>query len=359
MPLLFDQPLLPDLIIRSLEEREDEPCVLLGEEVVTYGDIRRQTSQLIQAQRRHGVGQGGHGVGPGTHIAVLSKNRPEVITNMAASLINGCIVTPLHPMGQLGDHDYAVTDAEVECLVFDPEHFSQRAAELKTLHPDLLLLGLGPNDVGEDYLALAATFEPQPLTGPDIEPEDLCSIIYTGGTTGNPKGVLMSHRVWAAMTWIQMAEWELPTELRMLVATPLSHAALSLLGPVLLNGGAFHVMDGFDPDEFYDVIEQNRIHVVGGDDLLRGVTHEPGQTGRRHRSMGPDLFPVLRPDRSPDGHRPHEKGRARPGQARATVIVWQTGALDARGPARRPGQTGRPRRIGRDLHPRSTGHARL
>jgi len=252
VPALFDQPLLPHMVIRSLEALDDEPCVLLGDQVLTYADIRRQTSRLLQAQRRHGLGKN-------SRIAVLSKNRPEVLTNMTASLVNGCVVTPLHPMGQLSDHDYVIGDAEVECLVFDPAHFSQRAAELKERHPELLLLGLGPAEVGEDYLALAAGFEPQPLTAPDVTPEELCTIVYTGGTTGHPKGVLMSHRVWAAMTWIQMAEWEFPDELRIAVATPLSHAALSLLAPVLLSGGAFHVMDGFDPDEFYDVVEQQRI----------------------------------------------------------------------------------------------------
>ncbi len=252
VPALSDQPLLPHLLARSLESREQEPCILLGDEVRTYGDVRRQTSQFIQAQRQLGVGLG-------TNLAVLSKNRPEVLTNMVASLVNGCIVTPLHPLGQLPDHDYVVGDAGIDCLVYDPSHFSERAAELKKRHPALTLLAFGPDDAGVDYLALADTFEPQRLVVPDVDAEDLCTIVYTGGTTGNPKGVLMSQRVWAAMTWIQMAEWELPTELRMLVATPLSHAALSLLAPVLMRGGAFHVMDGFDPGRFYEVVEDSQI----------------------------------------------------------------------------------------------------
>lgn len=252
MTPLFDQPLLPHLIVRSLEAHDDEPCVLIGDQVNTYADVRRQASRLLQAQRRLGVTQG-------HRVAVLSRNRPEVLANMIASLVNGCVVTPLHPMSQLSDHDYVIGDAEIGCLVFDPEHFSDRAAQLAERHPGLLLLGLGPNDVGDDYLALAGTFEPQPLIPPAVGPEDLCTVVYTGGTTGHPKGVLMSQRVWAAMTWIQMAEWEFPDELRMLVATPLSHAALSLLAPVLLRGGAFCVMDGFEPGEFYRTVEEHRI----------------------------------------------------------------------------------------------------
>jgi fatty-acyl-CoA synthase len=249
---LHDQPLLPHLIAQSLEALESEPCIFLGGQLATYADIRNQTSQLLQAQRAHGMVAG-------SHLAVLSKNRPEVLTNLTASLVNGCVVTPLHPLGQLEDHAYVIGDAEIECLVFDPEHFSELAAALQQRYPDLRLLGLGPSDVGEDYLALAATFEPEPLQPAEVSPEDLCTIVYTGGTTGRPKGVLLSHRVWAAMTWIQMTEWEFPAQLRMLVATPLSHAAMSLLTPVLLSGGAFHVMDSFSPDDFYDMVAEHRV----------------------------------------------------------------------------------------------------
>lgn len=252
MSKLHHEPLLPHLIIRALNRFDNEPCIHLDDHVASYGDVRRQTSQLVQALQSQGVG-------PGTHLAVLSKNRPEVLTNLTASMINGSVITPLHPMGSLDDHAYVVGAAGIECLVVDVDHFAGRAAELKQRFPDLTVLGLGPNNVGEDYLALAATFEPRPLAPPDIDPDDLCSLAYTGGTTGLPKGVLLPQRVWSDLTFIQMAEWEFPDEVRMLVATPLSHAAMTLLGPVLLHGGTFHVMEAFSPEGFFDLVEQRRI----------------------------------------------------------------------------------------------------
>ena len=249
---LHEQPLLPHLIVQSLAAHDDAPCISLAGRVATYADIRRRTSQLIQAQRARGVTSG-------TRLAVLSKNRPEVLTNATASLVNGCVLTPLHPMASLSDHAYVIRDAEIECLVFDAANFTERARELKVQFPDLILLGFGPNDVGDDFLALADQFEPTPLVAPDVGLDDVCTVVYTGGTTGRPKGVLMTHRVWQAMTWIQMAEWEFPDELRIAIATPLSHAALSLVAPVLLSGGAFYVMESFNPDGFFDLVAQYRI----------------------------------------------------------------------------------------------------
>ena len=249
---LVEPPLFPHLVIRALERHGERPCLHIGEEVHTYADVRKRTSQLVQAQLSQGIGLG-------TRLAVLSKNRPEVVTNLTASLVNGCVITPLHPMGSLDDHEYAIADAEIDCLVFDAENFGDRAADLQRRFPSLILLGFGPSEVGEDYLALADTFDPAPLVAPEVSAEDLCTVVYTGGTTGRPKGVLMTHRVWQAMTWIQMSEWEFPEEIRLAVVTPLSHAALSLVAPVMLSGGAFHVMESFDPDGFFDLVEEESI----------------------------------------------------------------------------------------------------
>ncbi|MEE4660782.1 MAG: AMP-binding protein [Halieaceae bacterium] len=245
-------PLMADLLIEGLNRYEDEPCLFLGDKVATYGDVRRSTSQMVQALQSLGLGQG-------SRIAVISGNRPEVLSNIAATQLNGSIGTPLHPLGSLDDHSYVIEHAEINALVFDPGVFAQRAAELKARFPDLVLLGLGPNDLGEDYLALAQSFAPLPLTAPDVEPTDVSSITYTGGTTGKPKGVLSTYRATSYMTLVQMAEWEFPQELRMLIATPLSHAAAAFFVPVLQKGGAFYVMESFSPDGFFDMVEQHRI----------------------------------------------------------------------------------------------------
>lgn len=249
---LNDSPLLPHLIIQSLNARNDEPCIFLSGRTASYKEIRERTSQMIQVLHSIGIRRG-------SRVAVLSKNRPEVLTNLTASLINGSIVTPLHPMGSFGDHSYIINDAEIDCLVFDSDYFSDRASELKALYPKVQFLGFGPNSVGMNYMAEADKYKPLPLVAPDVQSEDLCTVVYTGGTTGRPKGVLMPHRVWQAMTWIQMTEWEFPKELRIAIATPLSHAAMSLVAPVLMSGGAFYVMDSFNPDDFFDLVVEHKI----------------------------------------------------------------------------------------------------
>ena len=250
---LYSPPLMPHLLIEGLNRYDDRPCLLLGDKVATYRDVRESTSQMVQALQAKGLGKG-------SRVAVISANRPEVLSNIAAMQLAGCIGTPLHPLGSLEDHAYVLEAAEIDALVFDATAFDAYAAQLKERVPGLnILLGFGPTQVGEDYLALAATFEPKPLVAPAVQPEEESSVNFTGGTTGKPKGVMSTHRVTAYMTQIQMAEWEFPSDVRMLMATPLSHAAAAFFIPVLQKGGAFYVMQGFSPDEFFDMVVQHRI----------------------------------------------------------------------------------------------------
>ncbi|UCH29091.1 MAG: AMP-binding protein [Myxococcales bacterium] len=250
---LFDMPLLPHLIIDGLNRYDDRPFLFLGDTTVTYAEVRAQASRFAQALASKGVEKG-------SRTAILSANRPEVLYNLCANMVLGSCNTPLHPLGSAEDQAYVLEDAGIETLVYDAAYFGQRAAELEERVPGLKnLLGFGPSDAGEDLNALAATYEPRPLVAPDIGANDLNTIVYTGGTTGRPKGVRQPYRSAAYMTMVQTAEWEWPEEIRFLIATPLSHAAAAFVVPTLQAGGAFVALQGFTPDLFFDAIEQHRI----------------------------------------------------------------------------------------------------
>ncbi len=250
---LFDMPLLPHLIIDGLNRYDDRPFLFLGDATITYAEVRAQASRFAQALESKGVQKG-------SGTAILSANRPEVLYNLCANMLIGSCNTPLHPLGSAEDQAYVLWDAGIETLVYDAAYFGQRAAELEERVPGLKnLLGFGPSDAGEDLNALASRFEPKPLVPPEIGPDDLNTIVYTGGTTGRPKGVRQPYRSAAYMTMVQMAEWEWPEEVRFLIATPLSHAAAAFVVPTLQAGGAFVALQGFTPDLFFDAIEKHRI----------------------------------------------------------------------------------------------------
>jgi fatty-acyl-CoA synthase len=244
---------LPDLLVTALGRSPDKPAVYLGDQVLTAAEVADEISRYVQALEAKGLGRG-------SPAAVLALNRPEVLFNMGASMLVGCRTTPLHPLGSLDDHAYVLEDAGVETLVFDPQFFGERAAELADRVPGLKnLLALGPGDVGEDYIALASTFSPRPLVAPRADGTDIPGLAYTGGTTGKPKGVMGSYRSGAAMSQIMLTEWEWPHEPRFLMCTPLSHAGAAFFIPVLLLGGSLVVVPYFEPGLVLETIERERI----------------------------------------------------------------------------------------------------
>ena len=251
MPDLYRPMFLPDLLIAALERNGQRPAVQIGGEMLTAHQMRDEISRYVQAFQARGLG-----VGSG--VATLSKNRVEVLFSMGSVMVSGCRNTTLHPLGSLEDHAYILEDAGIDALLFDPA-FADIARALGDRIPGLRLLSYGPADVGEDLIGLAATVAPQPLVAPQVEAEDLSALAYTGGTTGKPKGVMNTYRGSAAMVQIMVSDWQWPDEVRHLVCTPLSHAGASLFVPVQLQGGSMFVLPTFDAGAVLEAIERHRI----------------------------------------------------------------------------------------------------
>ncbi|WP_045880031.1 AMP-binding protein [Pseudofrankia sp. DC12] len=250
---LYRPSFLPDLLIAALGRNPDRPAVYIGDVALTAAEVAAEISRYAQAYASVGLRVG-------SRTAMLSPNRPEVLFAMGANMITGCRSTSLHPLGSLDDHVYVLTDAEVETLVVD-EKFAERAAEYVRRVPTLRqVVTFGSTDLGPNLLELAARFGPKPLKAPDVGPDDVGGLTYTGGTTGKPKGVMGTYRGAAAMTNIQLTEWQWPDEPRFLMCTPLSHAGAAFFIPVLLRGGCLVVLPGFDPGLVIEAIEKYKIN---------------------------------------------------------------------------------------------------
>lgn len=198
------------------------------------------------------------GLGPGTGTAVLSVNRPESWFFQAASLMAGCRMTPLHPLGSLEDQGFCCDDAEVTALGFDPGHFDERAAELASALPGLQLFPLGASELGEELIESTARVPSGSLI-PAPSESDIAWLTYTGGTTGRPKGVMLPHRCMVQNTYLTSIDMQWPAEVRLLCSTPISHSAGTFILPALLAGGTVYMIDSFDASQFCSVVHDHGI----------------------------------------------------------------------------------------------------
>jgi fatty-acyl-CoA synthase len=118
-----------------------------------------------------------------------------------------------------------------------------------------------PSSIMEGHLHLQTLIKEHPPEARkvEIDPEDLVGIYYTGGTTGKPKGVMLSHRAWVYTIIIEMLDLGFGWEEVFLYPTPLTHAGGCLMLPVLLRKGRCVIIDHFDPKLFLETIEKQKV----------------------------------------------------------------------------------------------------
>lgn len=238
-----------DLVLSALRRHPDRVAFVVGARQMSYREVERETARTAAALTGMGVGQ--H-----SGVMLLSGNRPEAFTTMLATLSVGARYTPLPPLGSVEDQEFILRDAEAAVLVFDGDLFAARAAELAARVPEVRLLpltsGSGADDAADSVITGA------PLGGVNDE-DDVALIGYTGGTTGRPKGVVLSHRALLQNAMLALVEWQLPQDVRFLGVTPLSHALGLCIAPILLRGGRCVLLTGFDPPAVLRAIAEHQI----------------------------------------------------------------------------------------------------
>ncbi|MBP6900680.1 MAG: AMP-binding protein [Burkholderiaceae bacterium] len=242
-----------ELLIAAIGRGGERTAFVCDELSWSYRQLGELVSQVVQVLSARGLQRG-------DAVATLSANRPEAFLVTAAAYLMGLRLTWMNPTSSEDDHAYILEDSGVATLFVDPLSFAERAQALARRVPGVQqLMSFGPGCDGAEDLLLAATgFNPQPLRC-QAESDDLCVLVYTGGTTGRPKGVAHSHRVHVQMILTEMADWDWPREIRFLALTPITHAAGAMIMPVLLKGGTYAMTQGFSADKFCRLVQRHRI----------------------------------------------------------------------------------------------------
>ncbi|MFN2606789.1 MAG: AMP-binding protein [Acidimicrobiales bacterium] len=253
MPGLREGTTYADLIRLALERHRSRVAFVGDTGSVTYGQAADRVGRTVAALAASGVR-------PGDGVAVLGANTPAAWMAWAAAAVLGARFTALQPVSSDEDRAFVCEDGEISTVVFEPA-FDAAASRLGD--GGRRLLALGPSEVAPDLATRAEAAPPQRLR-PTVGEDDPSALLYTGGTTGTPKGVLLSHRAFAEMVFNALCDFELPPEVRYLAASPITHAATIMVVPTLLRGGTVHLHPRFDPERFLATIERERITLCFG-----------------------------------------------------------------------------------------------
>ena len=203
------------------------------------------------------------GIGTGESVAQLCANRSEVFSVMGACYVGGWRSVALSPTTSVDDLAYILGHAEARVLVTDRKHL-ERARQAAAACGRELLLVCHDDEPGLPHLWAGLVEDAPARVVNHAAADDIVRLIYTGGTTGRPKGVMGSSGSLALNAMLRMAghDW---SRMRLLCSTPLSHAAGAMIVPVLWHGGTLVMQDGFDPVRLIEQVlrgQADAIYVV-------------------------------------------------------------------------------------------------
>jgi len=201
----------------------DHPAVTWGERTITYAEFDRRTDALAR-------GLAGLGATPGTRVAVLMRNRPELLEVMYACFKGGVGLVPLNARFTGEEVRYHVEDSGAVAVCTDPEGIDVvRAAAFDTA--TVVVAGDAPPAGTHGHEAVIAAGAGDASAVVPVERDHLAWLFYTSGTTGRPKGAMLSH---ANLAFV-VASW-------LADLTPMTEADVTLHAAPLTHGAGFHAL---------------------------------------------------------------------------------------------------------------------
>lgn len=237
-----------------------------GAERLTYAALDRRASAVARVFTER------LGLKRGERVGLLSGNRVEFLDVFFACAKAGTVLVPIGTRLTAVEIAHVVRDSGLRVLLYDGDH-AEHVRELASLAPLESAVALdatekaNPGDL-DLLFAIAEIAAPgeRAFRTERMDPEDLWALLYTSGTTGKPKGVMIPHRQVLWNGYNTAVSWQLREEDVTPIFLPLYHAGglFAFLVPIVTIGGTIVLHSGFDAGEIWSSIERDRCTVVLG-----------------------------------------------------------------------------------------------
>jgi fatty-acyl-CoA synthase len=227
---------------------------------LTYGELDERAVRCARAWRQLGLAKG-------DRVAILAHNRVEYVEAFFAAPKSGIVLVTLGTRLTAHELAHVVRDSGATALLYDGE-LADTARALRELVDVPRWIALDEPLVAGDpsYRELLAAADPAGFARTRCTGEDVYCLLYTSGTTGRPKGVMVPHRqvVWNGYNTV--ASWQLREDDVSPIFTPLYHAGglMAFLVPIFTIGGTIVLHRGFDVAEICRTIAAEGCTVVLG-----------------------------------------------------------------------------------------------
>ena len=243
---------LADNLTATAERFPDRPAIKLDDLVLTWSDVQQG------AQRVAGMLQG-KGIGPGDRVAMVLPNVPPFPVIFYGALAVGAVVVPMNPLLKGREVKYYLEDSGASIL-FAWKDMAEEAGKGASE------VGIECVEVGTDFAEVLAGHDPVTEVVSREDDDDVV-LLYTSGTTGQPKGAQLTHHgmstnaATSAETLIEITEDDV-----VMGCLPLFHVfGLTCgLNASVLKGSCLTLIPRFDPEKALEVVSRDQVTVFEG-----------------------------------------------------------------------------------------------
>ncbi len=240
-----------DFFDKGVENDPDRPFLIDASVRRTYGETQAMSHRIANALRRGGIA-------PGAKVAVLSGNAARAFECVIGLIRAGCVWVPINARNTVEDSIYALDHTDTEALFYSCA-FREPVRRLLAACPRIAY-AVCIEEEDSPYPSLEHLTRGLPERSSEVRSalDDVVTLFSSGGTTGQPKGVMMTHLAW--QTWIAASQRLLWHDHAIhLVVAPMTHAAGGVTLMMSAMGATNVILPGFDPVRVMSAIEQHRV----------------------------------------------------------------------------------------------------
>ena len=244
------QDTLGDALRRAARKHRDRPALAFHDRSWTF-------EALYAAARSVGAGLLATGLRPGDRVAAYGRNSDTYFIAWLGCATAGLVHVPLN-FGLTADEvSYIVRQSGARAVLCDAE----RLPLVRSISGAGGLLFIGTFEGGQDIEVLALAVRGDELAAPPIGGDDLAQLQYTSGTTGAPKGAMMTHRALLIHYLACIHDLDYEATDHCLAALPLYHTAQThaYTMPQMLCGAATRLIAGPEPERVFELVANERI----------------------------------------------------------------------------------------------------
>ncbi len=243
-------------------------------ETYSYGKLRDEMNRI-------GLGLSNLGVKKGDRVCIYLDSSPEYIISYFAIWRIGAVAVPTNIVYRGDELLHAIKDAGASAIITDCLGVNVVAGIRQNAPTLSYIICIGSScDGSVSWESLPHA--PAAMRAVNCAADDLCHIQYTAGTTGKPKGAMLTHGNWMNALDAEREALRLRQDDIYLGIYPMGHVGLSWGLSVLRAGGTYVIMERFELDRYLEIAEQYRVSVLAGmPPVLHSLVHAPSGTEKR------------------------------------------------------------------------------